>query len=86
MDFLGEFNDKIDIDRSTAVMDTLICAFGIPILPIVEQDTVRIDHGDSMEDMVRYGRDIEKTVLARGLRYHVEFRVLICGSKTIVFK
>ncbi len=54
--------------------------------PIIEQDTVRIDHGDSVEDMVRYGRDIEKTVLARGLRYHVESRVLICGSKTIVFK
>ncbi len=54
--------------------------------PIIEQDTVRIDHGDSIEDMVRYGRDIEKTVLARGLRYHVEDRVLICGNKTIVFK
>ncbi len=54
--------------------------------PIIEQDTVRIDHGDSVEDMVRYGRDIEKTVLARGLRYHVENRVLVCGNKTIVFK
>ena len=54
--------------------------------PIIEQDTVRIDHGDSVDDMVRYGRDIEKTVLARGLRYHVEDRVLICGNKTIVFK
>ena len=54
--------------------------------PIIEQDTVRIDHGDSVEDMVRYGRDIEKTVLARGLRYHVENRVLVCGNKTIVFR
>lgn len=54
--------------------------------PIIEQDTVRIDHGDSVEDMVRYGRDIEKTVLARGLRYHVESRVLVCGNKTVVFK
>ncbi len=54
--------------------------------PIIEQDTVRIDHGDTVEDMVRYGRDIEKTVLARGLRYHVEDRVLPCGNKTIVFK
>ncbi len=54
--------------------------------PIIEQDTVRIDHGDSVEDMVRYGRDIEKTVLARGLRYHVEDRVLVCGNKTIVFR
>ena len=54
--------------------------------PIIEQDTVRIDHGDSVEDMVRYGRDIEKTVLARGLRYHVESRVLVSGNKTVVFK
>jgi formyltetrahydrofolate deformylase len=54
--------------------------------PIIEQDTMRIDHGDSVEDMVRYGRDIEKTVLARGLRYHVEDRVLACGNKTIVFR
>jgi formyltetrahydrofolate deformylase len=54
--------------------------------PIIEQDTVRIDHGDTVEDMVRYGRDIEKTVLARGLRYHLEDRVLVCGNKTIVFR
>lgn len=54
--------------------------------PIIEQDTVRVDHGDTVEDLVRYGRDIEKTVLARGLRYHVEDRVLICGNKTIVFR
>ncbi len=54
--------------------------------PIIEQDTMRIDHGDTVEDMVRYGRDIEKTVLARGLRYHVEDRVLVCGNKTIVFR
>ena len=54
--------------------------------PIIEQDTVRIDHGDTVDDLVRYGRDIEKTVLSRGLRYHVEDRVLVCGNKTIVFR
>ena len=54
--------------------------------PIIEQDTLRIDHGDTVEDLVRYGRDIEKTVLSRGLRYHVEDRVLVCGNKTIVFR
>ena len=54
--------------------------------PIIEQDTVRVDHGDTVDDLVRYGRDIEKTVLARGLRYHIEDRVLICGNKTIVFR
>ena len=54
--------------------------------PIIEQDTMRIDHGDTVEDMVRYGKDIEKAVLARGLRYHVEDRVMVCGNKTIVFR
>jgi formyltetrahydrofolate deformylase len=54
--------------------------------PIIEQDTVRIDHGDSVEDLVRYGKDIEKTVLARGVRYHVEDRVLLNGNRTVVFR
>ncbi|TVO68456.1 formyltetrahydrofolate deformylase [Denitromonas ohlonensis] len=54
--------------------------------PIIEQDVIRIDHSDAVEDMVRYGRDIEKTVLARGLRYHLEDRVLVHGRKTVVFR
>jgi formyltetrahydrofolate deformylase len=54
--------------------------------PIIEQDVVRIDHGDLEEDLVRYGRDIEKSVLARGLKYHLEDRVLLAGNRTIVFR
>lgn len=54
--------------------------------PIIEQDVIRIDHSDSPEDMVRYGKDAEKTVLARGLRYHLEDRVLVHGNKTVVFR
>ena len=54
--------------------------------PIIEQDVIRIDHSDSVEDMVRYGKDIEKAVLARGLRYHLEDRVLRHGNKTVVFR
>ena len=54
--------------------------------PIIEQDVIRIDHTDTVADMVRYGKDIEKTVLARGLRYHLEDRVLSHGNKTIVFR
>jgi formyltetrahydrofolate deformylase len=54
--------------------------------PIIEQDVIRIDHSDSPEDMVRYGKDIEKTVLARGLRFHLEDRVLVHGNKTVVFR
>lgn len=53
--------------------------------PIIEQDVNRVDHSDSVSAMVRYGKDIEKTVLARGLRSHIEDRVLTFGNKTIVF-
>ena len=53
--------------------------------PIIEQDVVRIDHSDSLEDMMRLGKDVENTVLARGLRYHLEGRVLVHGNKTILF-
>jgi formyltetrahydrofolate deformylase len=54
--------------------------------PIIEQDVIRIDHGDSVNDLVRYGKDIEKAVLARGLRYHVEDRVLLNGNRTVVLR
>ncbi len=54
--------------------------------PIIEQDLIRIDHSDSVEDLVRYGKDIEKAVLARGLRYHLEDRVLVNGRRTVVFR
>jgi len=54
--------------------------------PIIEQDVVRIDHGDTENDLVRYGRDIEKVVLARALKYHLEDRVLLNGHKTVVFR
>lgn len=54
--------------------------------PIIEQDVIRIDHSDAVEDMVRSGKDIEKTVLARGLRYVLEDRVLLHGNKTVVFR
>ena len=54
--------------------------------PIIEQDVIRIDHGDSVQDLVRYGKDIEKAVLARGLRYHVEDRVLLNGNRTVVLR
>ncbi len=53
---------------------------------IIDQDVLRTDHSDSPEDLVRFGKDIEKTVLARGLRYHVEDRVLVHHRKTIVFR
>ncbi|WP_326567910.1 formyltetrahydrofolate deformylase [Amycolatopsis rhabdoformis] len=53
--------------------------------PIIEQDVIRVDHGDSVDDLVRKGRDIEKVTLARGLRWHLEGRVLVHGNRTMVF-
>ncbi|TQF69444.1 formyltetrahydrofolate deformylase [Rhodococcus spelaei] len=53
--------------------------------PIIEQDVIRVDHSDEVRDMVRQGRDIEKLVLSRGLRWHLEDRVLVHGRKTVVF-
>ncbi|MEE3849804.1 formyltetrahydrofolate deformylase [Gordonia sp. LSe1-13] len=53
--------------------------------PIIEQDVIRVDHSDTVADMVRQGRDIETMVLSRGLRWHLEDRVLVHGRKTVVF-
>ena len=53
--------------------------------PIIEQDIHRVSHCHTPEDLVRFGRDVEKSVLARGLRWHLEDRVLIHGNKTVVF-
>lgn len=53
--------------------------------PIIEQDVERISHRDRPDDLVRKGRDIERRVLARAVRYHLEDRVLLNGRKTVVF-
>lgn len=53
--------------------------------PIIEQDIAHISHKDSFDDLVRKGRDVERLVLARALRSHLEDRVLVYGRKTIVF-
>lgn len=53
--------------------------------PIIEQDVIRVSHRHSKEDMVRLGKDVEKAVLARALRNHLEDRVLVKGNKTVVF-
>ncbi len=53
--------------------------------PIIEQDVVRISHRDQVEDLIQKGRDIEKTVLSRAIRWHLEHRILSYGNKTVVF-
>ena len=53
--------------------------------PIIEQDVVRVSHRDTVDDLIRKGRDLEKVVLSRAVRWHVENRVLLYGNKTVVF-
>jgi formyltetrahydrofolate deformylase len=53
--------------------------------PIIEQDVIRVGHRDTVEDLVRKGRDLEEIVLARAVRCHIEHRVLVYGRKTVVF-
>jgi formyltetrahydrofolate deformylase len=54
--------------------------------PIIEQEVARVEHYHDPDDLVRLGRDCERLALARGVRYHVEDRVLVHGSKAIVFR
>ncbi|MEO9038702.1 MAG: hypothetical protein ABI265_01615 [Gallionella sp.] len=69
-----------------------LCGAGVTILDgfdagqVIGQDTNNIDHGDTVEDPLRYGRDIEKAVLSGELRYHVKSRVQAFGNKTIVVR
>jgi formyltetrahydrofolate deformylase len=54
--------------------------------PIIEQDVGRVDHAMAEDEMIATGRDIEATVLARAVRFHLEHRVLINGNRTVVFR
>jgi formyltetrahydrofolate deformylase len=53
--------------------------------PIIEQDVIRISHRDNVEDLVQKGRDLEKIILSRAVRWHLENRVLVYANKTVVF-
>ena len=53
--------------------------------PIIEQGVIRVSHKDSVKDMIRKGRDIERTVLARAVRWHLEDRVVIHAGRAVVF-
>jgi len=54
--------------------------------PIIEQDVARVSHRDSVDDLIQKGRDLEKVVLSRAVRWHIENRVLLYGNKTVVFE
>jgi formyltetrahydrofolate deformylase len=53
--------------------------------PIIEQDVARVSHRDSVDDLVRKGRDLEKVVLARAVDLHLRNRIIVYGNKTVVF-
>jgi formyltetrahydrofolate deformylase len=53
--------------------------------PIIEQDVVRISHRDQLDDLVQKGRDLEKVVLSRAVRWHIEHRILVYAHKTVIF-
>jgi formyltetrahydrofolate deformylase len=53
--------------------------------PIIEQDVARISHRDRVEDLIGKGRDLERMVLSRAVRWHLEERILCYGNKTVVF-
>ncbi|BAZ21109.1 formyltetrahydrofolate deformylase [Kalymmatonema gypsitolerans NIES-4073] len=54
--------------------------------PIIEQDVVRVSHRDEVEDLIRKGKDLERVVLARAVRLHLQNRVLVYGNRTVVFE
>ena len=53
--------------------------------PIIEQDVIRASHRDSLDDLIRKGRNVERDVLSRAVRWHLEDRVLVYDNKTVVF-
>ena len=53
--------------------------------PIIHQDVARVTHRHGVADLVRKGRDLERSVLAQAMRWHLEGRVLVYGNKTVVF-
>jgi formyltetrahydrofolate deformylase len=53
--------------------------------PIIEQDVCRVSHRDDVEALVQKGRELERQVLTRAVRAHLQRRVLVTGNKTIVF-
>jgi formyltetrahydrofolate deformylase len=53
--------------------------------PIIEQDVARVSHRDQLEDLIQKGRDLERVVLSRAVRWHLDHRILVYGKKTVVF-
>lgn len=59
---------------------------GLVAGPIIAQDVIATSHRVTAADLVRKGRDVERTVLARAVRCHVEDRIIVCGNRTVIFE
>ena len=84
--FIGAKPYHQEYERGVKLMGAT-CHYVTPELdkgPIIEQDVMRVSHRQTIQDMTRLGRDVEKAVLARGLSYHLNDRVLIHGNKTVI--
>jgi formyltetrahydrofolate deformylase len=53
--------------------------------PIIEQDVIRVTHANAVDQLKELGRDVERNVLARAVKWHLEDRILVWGNKTIIF-
>jgi formyltetrahydrofolate deformylase len=85
--FAGANPYKQAYDRGVKIVGAT-CHYVTDVLdegPIIEQDIIRISHKDSLDDLIRKGRDLERLVLARGIRLHLQDRILVDGRKTVVF-
>jgi formyltetrahydrofolate deformylase len=85
--FAGANPYKQAYDRGVKIVGAT-CHYVTEVLdegPIIEQDIIRISHKDSLDDLIRKGRDLERLVLARGIRLHLQDRILVDGRKTVVF-
>lgn len=71
--------------RAALQLVSLLCARLLFVPPLCVQDVTRISHSDSVADMIRKGRDLERLVLARAVRWHLASAVLVEGNKTVVF-
>jgi formyltetrahydrofolate deformylase len=79
--YFGAFERGVKLIGATSHFVTDVLDEG----PIIEQDVVRISHRDQVEDLVEKGRDLERVVLARALRWHLDHRILCYKNKTVVF-
>jgi formyltetrahydrofolate hydrolase len=82
---LVEFNQFADTGCERFFARLEIETSGLDAGPIIEQEVERVQHYHSVQDLIRLGRDCERSALAKGIRYHVHDRIILDGHRAIVF-